>query len=401
MTTRIADRKKLLKRLKGFRALVGDGSATLDPALISRIDSTIAGLEGPVRITLAGPAGSNHYAIAALLAGTPLSVDGAPCPTLELRAGAKARTVTVIEGRERIFNGCVLDKLLPLGPSEPIRLYVPAFAMPHVELTVLPAYAGNDDRSRYLLDMIDDTDAVIWCSDAASRWSPNERRLWFTVPDDLKSRAMLVLTGAERLEDDADAREAHEEKLEFVAEDFAEVLPVLGTSQESAAALVEAICARTDGPVLKKARVLREEISTIPIGTDQVVPMPEPAPTRRKSTDPATEMRAAVAVAARDCAAAAEMDGEGYAPVFGAMAALLDALRTPLSDGLRLDRDHDALCVQLTEASDLVVLLGYEETPEAAQEAAALVRQIATDILDRLPDAGDAAAPSGTLREAS
>ena len=397
MTSRIADRKKLLKRLKGFRALVGDGVDALDPALISRIDTTVAALEGPIRITLAGAAGSDHYAVASLLAGTPLAVDGDACPTLVLSAGAKARTVTVIEGRERVFNGCILDKLLPLRPPGPIRLHLPNVALPHVELTVLPVYDGQEDRTRYLLDMVDGTDAIIWCSDAASRWSPNERRLWFTVPDDLKTRAILALTGAKRLEDDAGAREAHEEKLEFVAEDFTQILPVTGSTQESTAALVAAICTLTDGSVLDEARALRTEISTIPIGTDQVVPLPEQTPVRRRQAEPA-ELRATVAAAARDCVTAAEADDDGQVPVFEAMTALLDALRTHLTDGLTLDRDHDALCAQLVEASDLVVLLGYEETPEAAQEAATLVHQITFDILDRLPDA---VAPADTLREAS
>lgn len=404
MMTSITERKKLLKRLEGFRALIGDGIDALDPALVSRLDDTIAELKSPVRIVIAGLAAAHHHTLVSLLGGTTIlrnDSNRAKCPPLTLRAGRAVRTGTLAAGRDRVFQGCVVDKLIDVGSTAPIRLDLPTMLIPHAEISVLPVYDGQEDKTQYLLDMVENVDAIVWCSDAGSRWSPNERRLWFIVPDDMKARSLLVLTGSERLEGNAEAQEARAEKEEFAADDFTRIVPVLTDQAESVVVLIDALCTMTNGTLLDRARVLRKEISTIPIGTDQIVPLPEPPPTPIETIDPAASLRAEIVAGAKACLVVAEADDPDSAPVFEAMTALLGTMTAALSDGVHLTHDHDALVTELGEATDLVALLGFEETPQAMQEAADLVRQLGVDILDRLPMANDMAAPSDEMKEAS
>lgn len=399
MTKHIAERKKLLKRFKGFRTILGDDVANVDPALMARLDTTVESLERPVRVVLAGLSDARHHALASRLSGTPLASDdeaAMACPALLIRAGAEPRTATSVAGRDRVFKGCVLDKLIGMETQETVILDLPDVMLPHVELSVLPVYDTQDDRSRYLFDMVEQSDAIIWCSDAASPWQPRERRLWFTVPDDLKSLSVLALTGSEALAEDAGTKAAYDEKCEITDGEFAHTVSVRYDSDGFASdvsALIETLAAMLDEPVLVEARSLRSEIDKIPIGAAVPAPGPAPvlaAPTPEGTADAEPDLRSLIARNASACIdAVAGSTPDNRGALFDAMTTLLSRTGDALKGGVSLSRDHDALAAQVSEANDLVNLLSYEGTALAVQEAADLVCQIAADVLDRLPLAAE------------
>lgn len=408
MTKHIAERKKLLKRFTGFRRIIGDEISTLDPALIARLDRTVEALQAPVRVVIAGLADARHHALASSLCGTPL-VTGEnavmACPSLLIRAGTEARTVTEVAGQERVFRGCVLDKLIEMDTQHPVTLVLPDLTLPHVELSVLPVYDSQDDRSRYLFDMIERSDALVWCSDAAQPWQPRERRLWFTVPDDLKSLSILAMSESEAQADTDDARTARDDKIEITKDEFAHTVTVSYDAQGKAqdvTALIAALAALVDEPILAEARALRTELDAIPIGGAVAAtagPAPALPPARQAAPSPdavtatappaapsPADMRLLLIRHASACMEAVEnTTAADRGDVFDAMSALLTGAATALKGDVTLSRDHGPIAAQLDEANDLVNLLGYEGTALAVQEAADLVCQIATDILDRLP----------------
>ena len=411
MMKHISERKKLLKRFKGFLTILGDDIDTLDPALLARLDITVAALKRPVRVVLAGLADARHHDLASRLCGTPLapgSDTAMACPSLVIRAGNEPRTATSVAGRDRVFKGCVLDKLIDMGTQEQVTLDLPDLMMPHVELSVLPVYDTQDDRSRYLFDLVEQSDAIIWCSDAASPWQPKERRLWFTVPDDLKSLSILALTETEGQAEDAATKAARDEKIEFTEGEFAHTVSVQYDDDgfaKDVSALIGALAALVDEPVLIDARALRSELDKIPIGTAAPVAGPAPAltPMPQETTDPAPDLRTLISRNASACIEA--VDGSTSADrgaLFDAMNTLLSQVSDALKGTESLSRDHEAMALQVGEANDLVSLLSYEGTALAVQEAADLVCQIATEILDRLPMASaDEQTDTTTLRKAS
>lgn len=414
MTKHIAERKKLLKRFKGFRTIVGDDPAMTDPTLMERLDAAVESLERPIRIVLAGLADARHHDLASQICGTPLTPDteaAMACPALLIRAAAEPRTATSIAGRNRVFKGCVLDKLIGMGAQEPVSLQLPGLMAPHIELSVLPIYDTQDDRSRYLFDLVDKSDAIIWCSDAASPWQPRERRLWFTVPDDLKSHSILAMTFTGKQADDMDSKAAIEDKREITNGEFAHTVTIRYDEDvfaKDVLGLMDVIAAMVDEPVLAAARTLRSEIDTIPIGTITSAPSLPPVPTPPSQdvidTDPAPDdIRLMISRNANACIeAVARSTPDDRAVLFEAMTTLLSQTGDALKDGVKLSRDHDALGIQVSEANDLVSLLSYEGTALAVQEAADLVCQIAIDVLDRLPMAGnDEQIDTTTLRKAS
>lgn len=429
MTTYIADRKKMLKRLTGFRTLQGDKIDRIDPALVTRLNDTINVLSTPVKITIAGLSDSQHHALTNLFAGTTLVAEGtATCPPLHLHHGTEARTSTTIGDQKRAFRGCVVEKLISLGAKEPIRVDVPTMLLPYAELSVLPAYETHDDQSGYLLDLIGESDVVIWCSNATTPWQPRERRLWFTVPDDIKERSILALTAAEHVAHDDEAREAYEAKCEFTAEEFAYHIPLAVGAMIDAAPkgairdqdrfkavggtlFLDTLVELTDGTLLEDAQALRVELDAIPIGTVQTPPsldVEAAASTvepESSEADPADTMRAKIISNARACIDTLKTGGDtDTAPLFDAMSTLLADMTASLRGDVQMARDHEALLGQLNEAGDLVSLLGYEGTASAAQEAVDLLRQITMDVIDRLPSvalSGENTPDQPELRKAS
>ncbi len=418
MTTTKSERGKLLKRIRGFCSIMGDDLQGLDSELLTRIDETIRSLETPVHVVLAGLADSQHHALASTLVGAPLiETKGtiAKCPLLRVRMGSEPRTSTIVGDRSRTFRGCVIDKLVSVGATNPIEVELPTLPLSQLHLSILPTYEAQEDRAAYLLDLIGDSEIVVWCSNASTVWHPNERRLWFTVPDDLKARSILTLTHAQNLADDDSARTTCDEKREIVADDFAHI--VTSEAADDISDLLDTLLKVMEGAetaLLDNARTLRDELSAIPLGSIHATPIPIPAPTPAPSTqeadassDPAASLRTTLARDARACIAATEsMTNSDSAAVFEAMATLLSGLSKTLKGGLTLHRDHEALMAEISEADDLIGLLSYEGGALAVQEAADLLRQIAVDVLDRLDpelamDGTNAHSDENELRKAS
>jgi len=354
------EKQKLLKRLNAFCGMLGDDLKSLDAGLVARIDDTIRRLGTTTKVAIAGLSDSQHGGVAEFLIGDSLfrnAEEKEKCPSIQIRYGKEAKTHAI-------------------------------FGDTH------------------------DTESIVWCSNATAPWQPKERRLWFTVPDTLKDRSILALTGAENVADD-DARAALNEKRAFVAEDFLHHTPIFIDAAKDARSggkvtdpaqyassggeallnqIVELVQAK-DAGLLEEARALRVELDKIPLGGSEPAPTVPLAPIA-----PVDQITAFVLEKATECkAAVAECKNNDYAPVFEPMTDLLTGIQKAVSGDLKLDRDQALMVTQATEATELVGLLSYENNDKAAQEAADITFQIVTDLWSRLPN--DAAADTPDIAE--
>ncbi len=437
------EKQKLLKRLNAFCGMLGDDLKSLDAGLVARIDDTIRRLGTTTKVAIAGLSDSQHGGVAEFLIGDSLfrnAEEKEKCPSIQIRYGKEAKTHAIFGDTRKTYPGLALSVALGGKAPDAIGLEVPNPITANIGFVILPAYEGDDNKAGYLVNLLDDTESIVWCSNATAPWQPKERRLWFTVPDTLKDRSILALTGAENVADD-DARAALNEKRAFVAEDFLHHTPIFIDAAKDARSggkvtdpaqyassggeallnqIVELVQAK-DAGLLEEARALRVELDKIPLGGSEPAPTvplapiapvtpvtptvaeqpaaaPEVAEPPQDDVSPVDQITAFVLEKATECkAAVAECKNNDYAPVFEPMTDLLTGIQKAVSGDLKLDRDQALMVTQATEATELVGLLSYENNDKAAQEAADITFQIVTDLWSRLPN--DAAADTPDIAE--
>ncbi len=409
---KLTEKQKLRKRLTTFCGMLGDDLHKLDPELQTRIETTISRLGATTKIAIAGLADSQHRGLAEFLLGETLfrnDEEREKCPLIQVRYGKEAKTHAIFGETRKTYPGLSLSLTLGGKAPDAIGLEVPNPITADIAFTILPPYDGDDNRAGYLVNLLDDTETIIWCSNAKAPWQPKERRLWFTVPDTLKERSILALTGAENVIDDA-ARMTLNEKRAFVEDDFRHLLPIFIEAAKSAfvggkptdaaqfkssggeALYTKLMSLVQDGQseVIAEAKNLRLELDKIPLGSSQPAPSAplSTASTSTQSSSPTEAMKALILTGANRCrAAVAECTNQDFAPVFEPMTELLANIQTALHDEVTLDRDNSLLLAQISEATELTGLLRYENNGKAAQEAADITLQIVSDIWARLPTA--------------
>ncbi len=435
---KLTEKQKLRKRLTAFCGMLGDDLNTLDAALVTRINQTIERLGTPTKVAIAGLSDSHHAELAEFLIGDTLfnsEDEKQKCPFIQVRYGKEPKTHAIFGEVRKSYPGVALSVALGGKVPDAIGLEIPNPIAADIGFMILPAYDGDDNRAGYLVNLLDDTESIVWCSSATEIWQPKERRLWFTVPDTLKENSILALTGAENVTDDA-TRTTLNEKRAFIEEDFCHLTPIFIDAAKTASSngkvtdaaqfkssggeallkQITSIVQRSQTELLEEARALRIELDKIPLGGAQPVPTeplaavapiaattpsaPEAAPEVEDTpivdaapdVSPEEALKTVVLAKTNLCRTAVEeCTKNDFAPVFEPISDLLSDIQSAIQGDLTLDRDQALMKTQVEEAAELVGLLSYENNDKAAQEAADITRQIVTDIWARLPsNAADA-----------
>ena len=422
MSSLDAEKKKLLKRLKGFCAAMGDDLGTLDPALRARIDESILELSRPKKVAIAGLADARHHDLASFFVGVDLvSPDSMieECPIIHIRHGAAEKTHAFIGEKTHELPGCQIDKVIATGKATKVDLELTTPITAEMNFSIMPVYDVQENRTNYLFELLNDVDVLIWCSNASEPWQSRERRLWFTIPDELKTRSILALTEADLVTGDA-AQAAFDKKCALLAEEFNSMSAIsVDTAREAApnGNLVDpekfaesggpemlrgllALLAAGSQDALDRARAVRLELDEIPLGGMTAAPVdPVPAPmvkiSNSKKTTPDTpsapiSIETFLTENVATCIAAAEQSADGdYGDLFEQMDALLAGLIDHAAGELDNASDPESIRSQLKEARDLVGLLRYEKDEKAAHDAAAVVRQVSIDLWTCMRPYGD------------
>lgn len=413
---KLTEKQKILKRLRAFCKMLGDGSITIDAALHSRIETTIQQLSTPTKVVLAGLSGARQYQLSEFFLGTALFDDSTQAkayPPVRVRHGLQERTHSFYGNEQKAFDGIDLSLAMTGKCPDSIDLEMPNPIVSEIGFSILPAYDSGEDRSGYLITLLNDTEVIIWCSDAVTPWQPAERRLWFTVPDSLKQRSILALTGAEKLRE-PEAQNHFEEKCALVSDEFRYLSTISVDLAKAAApggAIVDAQSFASSGgqallkqlmamvqasqaDVLASARQLRSELDKIPLGSVQPVPeqpavaaapSPKSVASELSAPTPAARLRTFIQGGIKTCQTSlTASNGTDFTTLFEDVNDLIAGLIALSKDGVKLAQDHDLVIAQLREASELVGLLSYENTDRAALEAVEIAAQVTADCWHRI-----------------
>ena len=420
-----SEKTSILDRLHSISDTFGDDKAVLTEEYRTRLASITSRLAAPARVVIAGPHGAEHGALAEFILGSVLfetPSDADIYPPIRVRYGNEPRTFALCGPSRRGFVGCRVDAAATTDNVAMIDLELPNGILSQLGFLVFAGYDGDEQKTQQLFQIFKMSDIVVWCSNASTPWSAHEARLWENVPERLKDRSLLALTGADLVATDQDRR-VFDRKCDDAADDFQSMVSVSVTAARAAApngAVIDAdgftasggqnvlkeilsMAKDHENDLMVQARTLHTELSELQEEDAKRQKIVKSQAAASDLTlllsddddedvdfflDPPThaEVKEALEKNVAACKAALDEAAEnGFAPVFQAMVELLDTLRGHLRAGLQLTAEHHQVAAQLDEAEELVGLLSYECDEKSATEAADIVRQVSTDFWSRLP----------------
>lgn len=414
MSAHTAERKKLAKRLKGFCVAIGDELKNLDPALISRITEMRRRLDKSLVVSITGLSGSEHYAIADFLLGTSLfdsCPEGREGAIIKVRHGEIPRTIVRSGDATRQVKGAQVSLAYDEEMPDEVIIELPIAILSQIGFDVFPAYDSGVDRSKYLADLASDSDIVMWSTSAANPWQASERRLWFTVPEELKRYSILAISGAGQL--DASQAEQTATKAHDIVGDEFNYLALIDVPGARAAvpegkvkdgekfaasggrgllANLLALLKLQQETLIVDAGDLRAELDRIPLGNAQApAPLPiEPMP----ALLPSDPIRASICKGIDRCKDTLADGDSGFERFFEEVDAVLHGLGGNVRKGVLGTKCGVEMTRTLMEAHEFIELLKFERSQKSMMDGALALRQVCTEFLSHYERQSEDALPA-------
>nr|WP_203565002.1 dynamin family protein [Aliiroseovarius sp. PrR006] len=402
-----------------------DGMRTLARGHIDQLTSAVT-------IGFAGEFGAGKSSLANMLAGTDILPTGPQhlkLPLVIVKYAAKPETtVGWWDMAPETFAGVDLEKAAEYAPDF-ISIGLPSDALQELVLFDLPGSGALDESYKQTLELLKFVDCAIWCTNGTNAWRETERFLWSHVTKDLQDNSLLAVTHTDLpvVQESLPQLVPH---LERDSEGMFQAVVPIGTpvavqamaqepepdfelwsecGGEDLAQQVLGLAATRKTRDLERAKSDLETKLTPALAALGVAE--EPAKTDLKEA--AAAVAAAAAAAAENAAAEPEPEPEDSDlenPLLDNWKAALRALLTDLRDtpdleitdllqrcqelvddfieqlepGRSIDSSAEWVVGEFENASDLLTLMQFEDTPHATET----VLNIMTQLSDNLSWAG-------------
>ncbi|MBT8459437.1 MAG: hypothetical protein KJN60_07215 [Boseongicola sp.] len=153
-------------------------------------------LSSPVRVTVLGLPGSGKSELLNMFIGKRLLPKDSKLPTTELTYGAVERiVVTDAEGSRKVVEGLDFEKARAFAPAF-MRVELPISLLQRISLLEVVTDGSSTEFQSAIDWAVRRTDIALWCTQT---FGQAEAKLWARVPDSLKDHAFLVLSKADIL----------------------------------------------------------------------------------------------------------------------------------------------------------------------------------------------------------
>ncbi|SMX23328.1 hypothetical protein [Boseongicola aestuarii] len=378
-------------------------------------------LSSPVRVSVLGLPGAGKSEILNMFIGQRLLPKDSKLPTTELTYGAVARiVVTGANGSRQVVEGLDFDKARAVSPAF-MRIEMPIPLLQRISLLEVVTDGSSSEFQSAIDWAVRRTDIALWCTQT---FGPAEAKLWARVPDSLKDHAFLVLSKADELSAKSALTSRIADLETIVSEEFHSLFAVATLQAIKAhganGAIDEAIYHASGGGALS-AEILRHaergrraDVDSAHLflaryqikSPSKTKPASEAPESKGKASKPAPEPKAVVEPAHRGNERGFESEIVENEAIFLDSAQFLrrrgdallqsatklgrskaDGIVTQCVDAVEhlvdLFSDDDSGCAvvdafldDLTEASDLMVLMQVESGDASAADAATLLLQL-------------------------
>ena len=174
------------------------------------------------RIALMGEFSAGKSTLSNLLLGSrplPEKVTATRLSPVWMAAGMEPPYRIDVDGTEELVSIEHLEEI-PVEETKVIRLFFESDILDVCDLIDFPGISDPNMSTDVVERMLEEVDAVLWCTHATQAWRQSEQAVWDQMPEEVKKRSILLITRFDKLTTERDRgrvlkRVQHETKGQF------------------------------------------------------------------------------------------------------------------------------------------------------------------------------------------
>lgn len=154
-------------------------------------------LSEPLKVALGGEFSSGKSTLTKMLLGEHVvetQAAASAAPTVIFKYSAEPGKVICFDDEKKPFSDFEELSEAELRDANCIEVYLDLSFLEQIEIYDTP---GTSDPTRdvdQLVEIADQVDKIIWCTNATQAWRESERRMWENLPEGIKQQSTLVVT---------------------------------------------------------------------------------------------------------------------------------------------------------------------------------------------------------------
>jgi len=174
------------------------------------------------RIALMGEFSAGKSTLSNLLLGSrplPEKVTATRLSPVWMASGVQPPYRIDVDGTEELVSIDHLEEI-PVEETRVIRLFFESDILDVCDLIDFPGISDPNMSTDVVERMLEEVDAVLWCTHATQAWRQSEQAVWDQMPEAVKKRSILLITRFDKLTNERDRgrvlkRVLHETKGQF------------------------------------------------------------------------------------------------------------------------------------------------------------------------------------------
>ncbi|MEM6940259.1 MAG: dynamin family protein [Pseudomonadota bacterium] len=115
---------------------------------------------------------------------------------------------------------------IPVEETRVVRLFFEADILKVCDLIDFPGISDPNMSSEVWQRMLEEVDAVLWCTHATQAWRQSEAAVWETIPDAVRAKSVLLITRFDKLKTERDQMRVQKRLAKETAGLFAATFPI-------------------------------------------------------------------------------------------------------------------------------------------------------------------------------
>lgn len=191
------------------------------------------------RIALMGEFSAGKSTLSNLLLGSrplPEKVTATRLSPVWMASGSQPPYRIDVDGTEELVSLAHLEEI-GVEETRVIRLFFESDILDVCDLIDFPGISDPNMSSDVVERMLEEIDAVLWCTHATQAWRQSEAAVWDQMPEAVRKRSILLITRFDKLTTERDrnrvlARVKHETKGQFGATFPVSLLQALNAGED-------------------------------------------------------------------------------------------------------------------------------------------------------------------------